>query len=302
MLATKALPAEGPFRIRALLSRRGGTRPRAASVTLMLVKFLFIPAALLVVACSSDEPVDAAHCPADGVRVSGIVPTGDEADDRALFLPASVRVTPRPGINSVFNVAALTLRPSAGGADVYAAVRNEGDILACNASFSVELHDEDDQVIGASISGLMTRGFYRFTDGSGTIAGCVAPGEVTMVAIRDLTLYAPLEDVQSAVYQSNYWGDLKLAPTDGVSLADVKPLKDGDGVRYTGELVNGLDTDLRDPTVAVFSLNAVGRPLGVAYGASSVSLAPCAKWEFQTGAVSEPQAGVAFDAYPMGGP
>jgi len=272
----------------------------------MLVKSLFIPAALFIVACSNDEPSDAAHCSADGVRVSGIVATGGEAGDtaanRSLFFPANLSVTPRPGINSVFNVIALTLLPSTGGADVYAAVRNDGAILACNASFSVELHDKDDQIVGSSISGLVTRGFYRFTDGSGTVAGCVAPGELTMIAIREIALYAPFENVLSAVYQSNYWGDLKVTPTDGVSLTNVKPVSRSAGIAYTGELVNGLDTELSSPTVAVFPLNAVGRPLSVAYGATSGVLTPCGKWEFETSAVSEPQAGVAFDAYPMGGP
>ncbi len=126
-------------------------------------------------------------------------------------------MTARPGINSVFNVIALLTPRCAqgdGGAEVYAAVRNDGQILACNASFSVELHDKDDRP-WAPHQRPQARRFYRFTDGSGSIASCVAPGEVVMIAIQRLDLDAPIEDVKSVVYQSNYWGNLPLAAIEG---------------------------------------------------------------------------------------
>jgi len=237
------------------------------------------------------------------VEVSGDAgaPTfgGDTSGD-ALFVPTGMHVTPRPGINSVFNVISLTLRATPSGAELFAAVRNDGDILACNASFSVELRDKDDQTLAAGISGLMARRFYRFTDGSGTIAGCVAPGDVTMVAIVSLSLDSPMADVRSVVYQSNYWGNLDVVAIPGINLSDVQAVNRGDGVAYTGSLVNGLDKDLSGPTVAVFPLNALGRPLEVAYGGSSVVLAPGAAWDFETSTVGD--AGEGFDAYPMGGP
>ncbi len=52
--------------------------------------------------------------------------------------------------------------------------------------------------------------------------------------------------------------------------------------------------------MAVFPLSAVGRPLDVAYGGSSVVLPRCGTWDFETSPISA--SGVAYDAYPMGGP
>ena len=157
--------------------------PRAAPVTLTLAKSLIALAAPLVVACSDGKQPAAAHCGA-GSPVSGVVAANVGADTggSARFVPEGLEVSARPGLNSVFNVIALTLRPGSNGAELYAAVRNDGDVLACNASFSVELRGQDDQILGAGISGLMSRHFYRLTDGSDTVAGCVAPGEVTKVA------------------------------------------------------------------------------------------------------------------------
>jgi hypothetical protein len=257
-------------------------------------------AAWFVAACS---PSDAAHCKAGGIPLSGIVETGSLGGDtggNTLFVPEGIEVTARPGLNSVFNVFALTLQPGPNGAELYAAVRNDGDVLACNASFSVELRDKDDQVLGAGVSGLMSRHFYRLSDGSGTIAGCVAPGEVTKVAIQSLSLDAPIGDVQRAVYQSNYWANLGVVAIEGVSLTGVETVTRSTAVAYTGALFNGLDTTLSDPTVAVYPVNAVGRPLGVAYAGSSLVLQPCGSWDFETSAVN--QTGVGYDAYPMGGP
>ncbi|HKO46566.1 MAG TPA: hypothetical protein VJV79_02515 [Polyangiaceae bacterium] len=266
----------------------------------MLAKFLLVVVALFVVACSDDQQ---AQCAAGGLRVSGVLDTGNLAGntaDDALVVPAGIAMTPRPGINSTFSMVALTLLPGADGVDLYAAVRNDGKTLACNPSFSVELRDQDEQTVGTGINGLMSRRFYRFKDGSGTIASCVAPGDVTMVAMQGLSLDVPIEAVHSALYQSNYWGNLDLDAIDGVGLSNVKAVADSAGVAYTGALTNGLEVDLSDPTVAVFPLNAAGRPLGVAYGGSSVVLPPCGTWDFQTNALSD--VGVSYDAYPMGGP
>jgi hypothetical protein len=277
--------------------------PGAAPVTLMLAKSLLTLAASFAIACSDGEQTDAAHCGPAGPRVSGVAGAnglGGGTGDDSLIVPAGLAVTARPGINSVFNVTALTLRPGPNGVDLYAAVRNDGDIVACNASFSVELRDKDDQNVAVGVSGLMSSRYYRFRDGSEGILGCVAPADVTMVGIRSMALDTPLEAVVNVVYQSNYWGNLDLVAIDGVSLASVQAVSRSPGVAYTGTLVNGLDVELSSPTVAVFPLNAVGRPLGAAYGGSSVVLPACGTWDFETTPINE--AGVSFAAYPMGGP
>jgi len=268
---------------------------------LMLAKLLLAVAALSAVGCSSDaKDAKPAACTPSSHPVDGIIKTdGTDTGDHALFVPEGIQVTPRPGNNSVFNIVAFTLREGPNGAEIYAAVKNEGDVVACNPSLTVELRDKDDQTVGGGTSGLMSRRLYRFTDGSGTIAGCLTPGESTMVAIQRSPVDIPIADVHSAVYYSTYWANLSLAATDGVNLTTVEDVARESRVAYSGTLVNNLDMPVTGPTVAVFPVNAVGRPLTVAYGASTVVLQPCDTWQFETNAISEPGAG--YDAYPMGG-
>jgi len=267
----------------------------------MVAKSPLTLAALFVLGCSDGIKPNAApqSQAGSGGGVASAGTGGGGMGDTALIAPGALDVSARPGINSVFNVIALTLRPASGGAELLAAVRNDGDIAACNPYFSAELHDKDDQTVGSGISGLMVRRFYRFTDGTDTIAGCVAPGDVTMVAITDLSLSPPIEDVRSVVYASGYWM-LDVVAIDGVSLSQVQAVNRNGGVAYTGALVNGLDVALSHPTVAIFPINAVGRPLEVAYGGAMLEVPPGGTWDFETNTVSE--AGVGYDAYPMGGP
>ncbi len=255
--------------------------PGAAPSMLMLEKSLvaLVPlAASFLVACSSD---------------------GAQAPE-AQIVPEGVVVSAHEGNNSVFSVKALTIRQGPAGPELYAAVNNDGDAAGCNPSFSVTLYDKDEQTLGVGVSGLMTRRFYRVMDESGNIAGCILPGDTTMVAITSLSMDAPISAVHSVVYSSQYWTLADVQAIDGISLSGVAAVKRSDGVAYTGSLVNGLDTTLDHPTVAVYPLSAVGRPLGVAYGGATLEVAPGGSWNFETNTVSD--AGVSFDAYPMGGP
>lgn len=242
-------------------------------------------AAALVVACS-------------GVAERGTSEMGAGSEASAVFFPQRLHVSAQAGSNGVFAVVALTLRQGSTGAELYVAVRNTGDVDACNPSFSVELREADQRVVAAGISGVNISHFYRLRDGSGTVAGCVPPGALGMIAITDLALDCPIEEVREVSYRSSYWF-LDAAPIAGVRLSEVEAVARDSGIAYTGALANDLDVVLARPTVAVFPINAVGRPLGVAYGVSAQELPPGATWEFETN-VSD--AGSGYEAYPMGGP
>jgi hypothetical protein len=214
-------------------------------------------------------------------------------------VPEGVAVAPLPGGNGVFNVTALTLRESASGPELYVAARNDGDEPACSPSFSVELLDESEQSLGTGITGLLVRRFFRTTDGSGTLAACAAPGDVTLAAITGLPSDLPIERVRRVVYHCNYWV-LDVTAIGGISISDVRSVPRSGGVAYTGTLFNGFDVPLSAPAVSVFPLNRVGRPLGVARGNGGRELAPGGSWDFETDVVTE--AGVDQAAYPAHGP
>jgi hypothetical protein len=214
-------------------------------------------------------------------------------------VPEAVSVSAKPGGNGALSVIALTLRRGASSGELYAALRNDGDIPACSPAFSVELLDETQQSLATGLGGLLVPSFYRLTDDSRAIAGCLRPGGVAMVAIKDLPSDVAIEDVARVVYWCNYWV-LDVVPIDGISIVEVRTLARDDGVAYAGALVNGLDVALSRPSVAIFPLNGVGRPLGAAFGDGTVEVPPAGSWEFETNSVSD--VGVAYAAYPAHGP
>lgn len=257
---------------------------RVFSVTKPSIGVAFLP--ILFAACSEapDETPQAG---------------GQTGDDR-LFVPEGLSVTkPTDGSSGEFTLTALTLKQGSANTEVYLALRNDGEVPACAVAFAIELFDANGEVLATNIRGLPVRQFYRFKldpTAEPQVAGCVAPGEVSMGAILD---FPPLEVEFSLSYRLTYW-DLSndIAPLEGnVTVNDVKAVMRGGGTAYTGVVVNGLDTP-RSPGVSIFPVNRVGRPLGVAYSQGNEALPPGGRWEFETTSVSE--VGTGFVAYPAG--
>jgi hypothetical protein len=228
-----------------------------------------------------------------GAGTAGLV---DQSSDDAAIAPAGLAVSALEGGNGVLDVIALTLRAGASATHVYAALRNDGDVPACSAGVSVQLFDHSGQSIAASITGLFSNNLFRFTDGSGTIVSCVAPGSIAMGAIQDLPADIVIDDVAAVVYQTPYFA-LDVAPVAGhLDVSGVKAVRTSDGTAFTGTVVNGLDFTVSDPGVSVFPVNCAGRPLGVATATGSGDVAPRGTWSFQTNGVDT--VGVDAAAYP----
>lgn len=219
-------------------------------------------------------------------------PAGD-----ALIVPGSLQVTALAGGNGVLELFALTLRRGAGGPELYAALRNAGDVPACHAAFAVELFDRTGESLAAGISGLLTQSFYRLEGDIDAIAACVAPRDVTMTAIMDLPADLVLEDVGHAIYRCPYFA-LDVEAIGGLDVARLERVEASSGARFAGTLVNGLDVAVSNPSITVFPVNRVGRPLGAATALGTVDLPPRGRWTFETSAVDE--AGADQLAFPAG--
>lgn len=205
----------------------------------------------------------------------------------------------KPGGCGELALTGLTLRRGASGVELYVALRNGSDRPACSPAFSVELLDRSDQAVGTGLGGLLVKSFYRLDDGSGSIAACVAPGELTMAAITDLPAELVLEEVARLVYFCNFW-QLEGSALPGLDIVDVRAATGDDGVVFTGSLVNRFDVALESPGVAIFPLDRDGRPLAIASSGAAPELPAGARWQFETSPVSEPFASHA--AYPTHGP
>jgi hypothetical protein len=246
---------------------------------LLATRFLIPAAVLLPLACSSGTPEQE--------------PGGDDA----LIVPEGLTVTALAGGNGVLEVIALTLHAGPNSTELYAALKNVGDVPACDAALSIELYDTNEQSLAAGIGGLLTQHFYRLTDGSGAIAACVGPGDVTMTAVTDLPSDFAMEDVGYVVYRCPYFA-LDVVPIAGLSIRDLKRAPGGAGSAYTGKLVNELDVAVSKPSVSVFPITRAGRPLGIATGSGTVEVPPGGSWAFETNTADAP--GVDYVAYPAG--
>ena len=263
----------------------------------MLAKRFLVPAVVLLpLACSSGTNQDAAGSGGTNIDGGGAPMAGDTGDD-ALIVPEGLTVTALAGGNGVLDVIALTLRKGPSSSELYAAVRNDGDIPACAAAVSFELFDKSEQSLAAGIGGLLTRHFYRRTDGSGTIAACVGPGDVTMAAVLDLPADIVIEDVGYVVYRCPYFA-LDVVPIAGLTISQVKSVTASVGTAYTGTLSNGFDVAVSNPSVTVYPVNRAGRPLGIATSSGTVELPPGGSWAFETNPVSA--RGIDYAAYPAG--
>lgn len=222
------------------------------------------------------------------------VGAGDDTDD-ALIVPEGLSVAALSGGNGVLNLKGLTLRKGPSSTELYAALRNDGDVPACHAAFSVELFDKSEQSLAAGINGLLTSHFYRLTDGSGTVAACVGPGDVTMAAVLDLPADLPIDDVGFAIYRCPYFA-LDVVPIDGLAISSVTSVSRGTATAFAGTFVNGLDVAVKNPSATVFPTNRVGRPLGVATASGTDEIPPGGSWSFETDTVDAP--GAFHSAYP----
>jgi hypothetical protein len=217
-----------------------------------------------------------------------------------LIVPAGLGVTAKPGGCGPLELAALTLQRGPSSGELYAALKNTGNTPACSPAFSVEMFDADEEFLATGLGGLLVQRFYRATDGSGTVAACVASGDTTMVAITDVPSDVVVEQVRHIVYWCNYWAVADATPVAGISITDVRTVARDDGAAYTGTLVNALEVALNSPSVAVFPLNRVGRPLGVALGSGMDEVPAGGSWPFETSTVRDP--GVDRAVYPARGP
>ena len=215
--------------------------------------------------------------------------------DASRIVPEALTVSALPGGNGVLDVVALTLRRAGDRTEIYAALENHGDTPACDAAFAVELFDSAQQSQAAGINGLLARSFYRRTDGSGAIASCVAPGDVAMAAITDLTSEVAVADVSTIVYHCPYFA-LDVEPIAGLDVHALQSLTRDGATAYAGTFVNQFDLTVSRAAVSVFPVNRVGRPLGMVSAIDSDDIGPEKSWDFQTDTTDEP--GEASAAYP----
>jgi hypothetical protein len=233
----------------------------------------------------------------DGGSDAGGSSCGPNSDD-ALIVPEGLAVSLETGGAGVLDLYALTLQEGPSGLELYAALKNDGDVPACDAALKVTLYDTTGQPLGDFINGLYTSHFYLYMPDASTseIAACASPGDVTMTEIAiPASDNIALSDVGSIVYYYSYFA-LDAVLIDGLTVGEVNTVTTTAGTSYTGTVINDLDMMVSGPSIAVFPLNCVGRPLGIASGSDTSVVPAGGSWTFQTNLVDAP--GVSYAAFP----
>jgi len=214
--------------------------------------------------------------------------------DDLLFVPEGLSDISGDGMDQGLTLVAFTLVQEATGPKLYAAVRNESDTPSCEAGMTTDFVDKAGEVVTSSGSVLLSGKLYRLTDG--TIISCIDPGQVAMTASTDLPSSMAIDELAYLKHLFPAFTVPGVVPIPGLSVSDVQTVATDAGNAYTGKVTSGLDIAVSSPTVTIFPVNRVGRPLGAATSSATSDLPPGGSWTFTTSAVDD--LGVDYVAYP----
>jgi len=198
------------------------------------------------------------------------------------------------GEGSGLELIALTLIDGATGVEMYAAVRNDGDTPACSAGMMISFIDKNEAIVTMAGGTLESGKYFRVDDGSGAILPCVDAGQVAMTAATGAGV--TIAELGRIEFTFPAFG-VTVVPVEGLAVSGVSTVSRDGGSAYTGTLTNEFDVTVSSPSVAIYPVNRVGRPLGVAKSTPTAdTVLPGAGWTFETGTVTD--AGTDHVAYP----
>jgi hypothetical protein len=220
---------------------------------------------------------------------------GASGDGRA-FVPDDLPNTPREGeVGVTLKLVASTLVQGPAGPELYAAVRNDGTTPSCNAGIMIDFVDKAGQTVTTAGTALRSKQLYRLD--AGTLITCIDPGQIAMSGSTNLPAEVVIGELGSLTHTFPTFGGFDgLVPVAGFTVSDVETVARGAGSLYRGKLTNPLDVTVSAPSVTIFPLNRVGRPLGMATSSATTDVPPGGSWAFETNAVNDP--GVDYAAYP----
>jgi hypothetical protein len=217
--------------------------------------------------------------------------SGPVGDDR-LFVPEGLPNMNGDGQDDGLVLIAFTLVPGATGPSFYAAVQNVWSTPLCEAGMMISFYDKNNQLVGTTASVLQSGSFYQMSDG--TVLPCVDPGQIAMTGATGLPSTVVIDQLGSLVHLFPSF-NLTVVPVGTLAVSGVASAGADGGTGYTGVVTNQIGSTLSNPSVTIFPVNRVGRPLGMATASTTADLPAGGSWSFATGAVDDPGVGqVAF--------
>jgi len=219
---------------------------------------------------------------------------GSTGDDR-LFVPEDLPSTLQTGQEGVaLKLIASTLVQGATSAELYVAVRNDGTAPYCNAGVITDFIDKNGQTVATVAAGLQGKQLYTLDPT--TVLNCIDPGEIVMGASPNVPAEVVIGELSGLTYRIAAFGVDGIVPLGSFTVTQVHAVANGAASAYQGVFTNTLNVKATAPSVTIFPVNRVGRPLGAATSSATIDVPPGGAWSFETSTVDD--LGVDYAAYP----
>ncbi len=185
-----------------------------------------------------------------------------------------------PGMTIVAHTARMTVI----GMEWLMAVKNTGTSHLCAIDVSFSFLDSSGAKLGGGMIVPLDIPLERGSNGTGGLTSCLAPGKIGMLkdtgALQDV-------DVTKIAKVTHEFGAIILsdaAPTTDIKITDVTAVDSGvaNYKVFNGTLKNDGAKTVKNPSVAVYGLNAAGRPLFSSEAIELVTVPAAGTWMFKT--------------------
>ena len=213
---------------------------------------------------------------------SGTAGTAGAVSDTALFVPAIPDTYGGTMADPGMKVIAHTIREGSLGPEWLVAIQNTGTLELCAIDIDSTFYDAQ-QVELASAMQLVDTPLHRGSSGQGGLVQCLGPGQIGMAI--DTTVLADVDTTRIASVSYDF-GAINLTdgvPTNDIAVTGVTTSDDGFGGRvFSGQVVNNSTTAVTNPSIAIYVVNAPGRPLAETEAIQLTTIAAGGSWTFKT--------------------
>lgn len=208
----------------------------------------------------------------------------DPGTDTRRFVPEFPNTYGGMAADPGFEVIAHTVRvePVYENLEYLVAIRNTFSLTICSMSLITRFYDVGGTQIG-STSGPVESVPHRGCSGTCGMVLCLGPGHIGMQSSRIDLGGRGAESIARAEWTTGGVNLIDAVPTSELTVTGVMETDDGFGNKVLrGQLYNYGGSTLRNPEIAIFGVNAVGRPLFETGDVDFSNLPSGTAWSFMT--------------------
>jgi hypothetical protein len=168
--------------------------------------------------------------------------------------------------------------------EVLVAVRNDSfDLRLCSLSIRLHFDDASGVEIGSSTRTIVDSPPHRGSHGSGGLMSCLSPGQTGMAAaITNFSFGRTRHEIAAIRWSVGALNVVDAVPTSNLTTTDVRVVTERFNFRFHGRMQNWASAPVQNPDVAVYGVNAVGRPIVEASDIELITVPAGGIWSFET--------------------